>query len=431
MEITKEGKMILNFHWGQSKAWLSTARFPLILAGAQSGKTEFEPHWLYREIQKRGPGDYIAGSASFPLLDKKLLPVMERLFCLTKFNGAPWGKYRDSDRMIISRDEKSKIFFFTGLNPDAIESATAKAAVLDEAGQKAFRLGTWEAVQRRLAINQGRALLGTTPYDFGWLKTECYDRWRKGDKTFDVINFESIANPQFSREEFERLRATMPAWKFDMFYRGRYTKPAGLVYDSFDDATCIIDRFPIPKSWPVYVGHDFGSANPAALFFAQAPEDDLKNGQYHKGDLIAFYEYLPGKGRSVYEHTQEFKAETAGRNVVSRVGGNWNTEDEIRQLYTEHGWHIVRPKWQEVDKQIEVVYGMNSLSSVKIFRDLSHYIDQKLSFSYILDEKYEATDKYDSESEYHLLACERYILSTFRPETVSTGGRSTRSTSHF
>jgi len=396
-----------------------------------SGKTEFAPDWLDREIKAKGEGDYIVGSATFPLLDKKLLPVMTRYFCDIKFDGSTWGKYRDSDKMILSHNEKSKIFLFTGVNPDAIESATAKGGVLDECGQKQFRLGTWEAVQRRLAIFQGRCLLGTTPYDFGWLKTEVYDRWRNGDKTFEVINFESIENPAFPREEFERLRRTMPAWKFDMFFRGRFTKPAGLVYDSFDDATCIIDRFNIPKEWPIYVGHDFGQANPAALFYAMAAENDSARGQYMKGDLIAFYEYLPRQSRSIYEHVAEFKRITAGKNVVMRSGGNWTSEDEIRQGYTAHGWYIIKPKWKEVTTQIERVYALDSLHSVKIFRDLSHYVDQKLSFSYILNDKYDPTDKYDSESLFHLLACERYILSNFRPETITKGYNQIRQTFAF
>jgi hypothetical protein len=276
-------------------------------------------------------------------------------------------------------------------------------------GQKQFRLGTWEAVQGRLAIHQGRALLCTTPYDFGWLKTQIYDKWRAGDKTFDVISFESVENPAFPREEFERLRKVLAAWKFEMFYRGRFTKPAGLVYDVFDSSVDVIDRFPIPMDWPIYVGHDFGMANPAALFYAMNP----------MGELFAFHEYLPGRGRSVYDHVEQFKIITKDRHVVSRKGGNWTTEEEIRQAYTAQGWAIGKPKWKEVNTQIEKVYGLNALHKVKIFRDLTHYIDQKMSFSYELDDtSFEPTDKYDSESGYHLLAAERYICSDFTPETV-------------
>jgi len=61
---------------------------------------------------------------------------------------------------------------------------------------------------------------------------------------------------------------------------------------------------------------------------------------------------------------------------------------------------------------------LHRLNKVKVFRDLYNYLDQKLSFSYELDEKYQPTDKYEDEPKYHLLAAERYVLSSFTPETV-------------
>jgi hypothetical protein len=417
-EITPEGKMILNLHPGQTRAWLSKARFTAAIAGRQSGKTEFEPDWLHREIQTRGEGDYIVGSASFPLLDKKLLPVMEKLFCTI----LKWGKYRDSDRMILSNDEKSKIFFFTGVNPEAIESATAKAAVLDECGQKQFRLGTWEAVQGRLAIHEGRALMGTTPYDFGWLKTEIHDKFVGGDKTFNVVNFESIENPMFPRAEFERLSGTMPAWKFDMFYRGRFTKPAGLIYDAFDEMRCKIKRFPIPKEWPVYSGHDFGGANPAAMFYAQVklpipPEAPIS---LRLNDFVAFEEYLPGPGYSMSQHVDKFQRIVAGRSVIKSAGGS-HQEEEIRAGYRKHGWFITEPSVRDVEAGILKVYALHKTNMIFLFDDLRHYLDEILSYSRVLDEKYEPTDVIDDKSKYHLMDCERYIMSDFIPAFISDG----------
>ena len=412
-------KLRLNLHPGQQKVWLSQTRFPVLLAGTQFGKTVLEPDWLYREITTRGEGDYIVGSATFPLLGLKVLPEFQSLFC----DLLHWGDYKDDrmgNRIIQSNHDKSRIIFFSATNPEAIESATAKAAVLDEAGQKQFRQGTWEAVQRRLSINRGRCLFGTTLYQLGWLKTEVYDRAMAGDTDFEIIHGDSIDNPAFPPEEYERQKTILPRWKFDMFYRGRYSRPAGVVFDCFSEADDVIDRFEIPKSWLIYAGHDFGSANPAAMFYAHDPATGL---------FYAWQEYLPGQGRSVYEHVQEFKRMTAGYNVIERLGGNWTTEDEIRQAYTAQGWHIAKPKWKEVQKQYEVVYGLNSLHKVKVFRDLRYYLDEKTSFSYELDEKYQPTDKYDNEAAMHLLAAERYVLSRFTPETVTSNHPRVRTSS--
>ena len=163
------------------------------------------------------------------------------------------------------------------------------------------------------------------------------------------------------------------------------------------------------------------SANPAAMFYAQDPAT---------GIFYAYYEYLPGQGRSTYEHTEAFKAITKGYNVIARIGGNQTTEDEIRQGYTAHGWHIQAPKWKHVEKQIENVYALHKLNKVKVFSDLIHYLDQKMSFSYELDEKYQPTDKLEDEAKYHLLAAERYLLSDFTPETVAGTGR-TKTFRHY
>jgi len=348
------------------------------------------------------------------LLELKLLPefrlVFEQSFHL--------GEYLDSKKMFqFSRvlpggKDKSidptRIIFASATHPESIESATAKAAVLDECGQMQFQRGSHEAIVRRLSLHQGRILYGTTLYNAGWFIDEVYDAALRGDPDFELVQFDSTMNPAFPKEEYEKARATMPSWKFAMFCQGKFIRPTGLVYDSFDPAACIIPRFDIPKNWLVYVGHDFGKANPAAMFYAQDPAT---------GIFYAYQEYMPGS-RSTYNHAQEFKRMTAGYNVVARVGGNRTSEDEIRQGYTAHGWHIQMPKIKNVAEQIGRVYAMHKLNKVKVFSDLHNYLDQKKSFSYELDEKYQATDKYEDESKFHLLAAERYLLSDFTPETV-------------
>ena len=324
-----------------------------------------------------------------------------------------WGKYAEKSgtHVITSNNGKSRIIFFSATNPESIESATAKAAHLDEAGQKQFKLDTWEAVNRRLAINRGRILITTTLYTLGWLKTEVYDRWKSGDKDIEVIQFDSIANPAYPMEEYQRAKATMPPWKFAMFNRGRYETPAGLVHDSFS-ASDIIDRMPISKDWPVYVFHDFGIANPAALFVAVNPV----------GEYWYWHEYLPGAGKSVHDHVEAWLKIVSGYNVIARIGGN-HAEQETRDAYTAHGWHIIEPRQRSVPEQVNRVIGQERLHKIKVFRDLKNIIEEKLTFSYELDDKYQPTDKYDNEQDYHLLAAELYGHTYFTPETV-TGGQS-------
>jgi len=409
-EITPEGKYILNLHPGQTRAWESTARFPVMVAGTQAGKTCFEPDWLRREINHCGPGDYLVITATFPLLELKLLPEFRYVF-ETAFK---LGEYKEARKIIEFHDGQTRIIFGSATHPESVESATAKAAVMDEAGQRQFLLGTWEAVQRRLSLAQGRCLFGTTLYNAGWFINEVYEPAIRGEGGFELIQFDSIENPAFPLAEYERAMRTLPGWKFAMFYKGKYLRPAGLVYDSFDPAACKVARFDIPKNWLIYAGHDFGSANPAAMFYAQDPAT---------GIFYAFYEYLPGQGRSTYEHVEEFKRITHGYNVIARIGGNLTSEDGWRNDFTAHGWPIQPPKltMKRVENQIAAVYALHRLNKIIAFDDLHNYLDQKMSFSYVLDERYQPTDKLEDEQKYHLLAGERTLMSSFIPETVEAG----------
>ena len=262
---------------------------------------------------------------------------------------------------------------------------------------------------RRLSIAQGRVLFTTTLYGAGWFKNEIYDRWKAGDKDYDVIQFDSTENPAFPKEEFERARRVMPLWKFDLFYRARFAKAVGLIYDSFNEDTCRIPRFPIPTHWPRYVGHDFGGANPAAMFYAH----DRATGFFY-----AYHEYLPGAGRSTAEHVVEFKRRPAGVTVLKRAGGS-HQEEEIREAYRAHGWQIQEPKIHDVEAGIDRVYALHKLNKLFVFSDLYSYLSEKLSYSRKLSADYLPTDEIEEKSKYHLLDAERYILSDFTPETVA------------
>ena len=404
-EITPDGVLHLNPHPGQRRAWHSQARFIAMLAGTQGGKTTFGVDWLYREIQERGEGDYLAVTATFPLLELKMLPEFRSVF-ETMLN---LGSYNESKKLFTFHDGKTRVIFGSATNPESIESATALAAWLDEAGQKQFHRDTWEAVQRRLSIHQGRVLFTTTLYGAGWFKNEIYDRWKAGEKDYDVIQFDSTENPAFPQAEFERARRVMPSWKFDLFYRARFAKAVGLIYDAFNEDTCRIPRFPIPLDWPRYVGHDFGGANPAAMFYAHDPAT---------GYFYAYHEYLPGAGRSTAEHVTEFKRLTAGVTVLKRAGGS-HQEEEIREAYRAHGWQIQEPKVHAVEAGIDRVYALHKLNKLFVFGDLYNYLSEKLSYSRVLDGNFMATEEIEEKSKYHLMDSERYILSDFTPETVA------------
>ncbi len=392
-----ERGLCYRFHPGQLRAWESTKRFILVLAGTQGGKTSFGPLWLHREIQTCGPGDYLTVTPTYPLLALKALSEFMALFGRTLHLGTYAGS---PQRVFTFHDGLTRILFGHAQDPDALEAATAKAAWLDEAGQRKFRLGSWEAIQRRVAVHQGRVLLTTTPYNLGWLKQQLYDPWEAagGDHPdIDVIRFDSLENPAFPRAEFERARRTLPPWKFNLFYRALFTRPAGLIYDCFDEKRHKIPRFTIPGAWPRFLGLDFGGVNTAGIFYAQEPGT---------GRLFAYREYRAG-GKTAAGHVA---ALLDGEPMLPVAAGGSKSEGQWRDEFAAAGLPVYEPEVSDVEVGIDRVYGLHASGKLYVFADLAGYLEELATYSRELNERGEPTEKIADKSSFHLLDAARYIL---------------------
>ena len=427
----RKARMKFNFHAGQRRAWKSKKRFVTVLAGTQSGKTTFGPVWLYREIQRRGPGDYLVVTPTYPLLVKKALPEFLRLFK----RQLRLGDYQSQLKIFTfnacgnektfggPQTETTQIFFGHASDPESLESATAKAVWLDEAGQSKFKLGSWEAILRRLSIHEGRALITTTPYDLGWLKQLLWDPWTEAKHNhplIDVVRFDSTANPAFPKREFERARRELPAWKFDLFYRAIFSRPAGLIYGSFDETRHKIPRFAIPPEWPRFLGLDFGGVNTAGIFLAEE-----RVGLRPTGRLIAYREYLAGE-RSAAEHCVELMR---GEPRIPHCAGGSRSEGQWRREFAAggtvkgvrvQGLPIHGPGGTQNDAAVEVgidrVYAAFSRGQLLVFDDLVHFLDQVRRYSRELDDAGNPTAKIADKETFHVLDALRYIIGRLNPD---------------
>lgn len=403
----RQAKLQLNLHAGQFRAYTSEARFILVLAGTQSGKTCMAPHWLYREIQKRGPGDYLVATPTYKLLSLKALPEFLNLFEKT----LRLGDWRPSQSRFIFNERGMKatwpslptdaavnVLFGHAADPDSLESATAKAAWLDEAGQKSFKFGSWEAILRRLSISQGRILITTTPYTLGWLKSEVFDRARAGDKRYEVVNFKSIMNPTFPRQEYERARDTMPGWRFRMMYDGQFEFPAGMIYDCWSDDFHLVPVEYAPEpNWERYVGLDFGGVNTAAVFLAKIPGTDR---------YMVYDEYHAGS-RTAAEHAAEIIKRVPDQPMKC-IGGA-SSEDQWRLEFTRARLPVVAPDQFDVEVGISRVYSLLKEKRLIVRRNCSRLIDQLMSYARETDEFGNPTEKIEDKETYHLADALRYI----------------------
>lgn len=410
----ESGKAVLDIsdHLGQTRAWDSFARFIFIIAGTQSGKTSFGPWWLWREIENCGTGDYLAATANYDLFKLKMLPEMEKIY-----EGLFGWNFVKSDRVFESKEKLSlpneptrpakRIILRSANAAGGLESSSAEAAWLDECGHPDFKIDAWEAVQRRLSLSEGRVLGTTTPYNMGWLKTEIYDKWKAGDPAFEIIQFKSIMNPAFPREEYERMRNILQAWKFKMFYDGEFERPAGLIYDCFIDALHTCPRFALPDRWQRYLGIDFGGVNTAGLFYAQEPGTNK---------LYLYRTYKAGS-RTAEEHTREL---LKGEPMIPFAVGGSKSEDQWRSEFKAAGLPVRPPDIKDVEVGIDRVYEAHKKNELIVFDDLKEYLEQKHTYSRVVDASGNPTEKIEDKESFHYMDGERYIVGFLKKKGFGT-----------
>lgn len=387
-------KVKLHLHPGQTRAWESERRFTFIYAGTQGGKTSFEPWWLRREISSRGDGDYLAVTATYDLLKLKFLPEMQHVFC----DLFQWG-YSASERTIW-KERKPRLFdriiLRSAESEGGLESATAKAAVLDECGLEGFSLRAWEAIQRRLSLNQGRVLGGTTLYNLGWTKSEIYDRWIAGDKDYLVVQFASVINPKFPQQEYERAKSTLPTWKFNMMYLGEFSRPPGLIYGDITQDH-YIKPFEIPPTWPRYIGIDPGPNHTAAVWIAEDPQTKC---------YYLYREYLDGD-KTTREHVASVTGLSKGENV-HRWSLGQKSEKQYRLDWKAEGIYVHEPEITEVDPGIDRVISLIKEKRFYIFDNLTGCKEQFGMYSRKVDDNGQVTTEIKDKEKYHFMDAIRY-----------------------
>jgi len=234
-------------------------------------------------------------------------------------------------------------------------------------------------------------------------------RW----KTF---HFTSFQNPKLSEEALAEISSDMStdAYRREILAEDDEIESSWMVYSKFNDK-CKIKRFHIPESWPVISGHDFGIANPAALFVAKVKLPIPEGAPLRYGDYVIFREYSPGAGYSTVQHIEKFKEITAKYLVEQSIGGNLTTEEEIRTGYGAQGWPISAPPKHKsrVNVQIDGVTALMEMDKLYIFEDLYGLLGQIYNCMWELDEN-KPTNKVKNEAKYHLAACLRY-LTTYLP----------------
>jgi hypothetical protein len=228
-------------------------KFSGLIAGTGSGKTFFLPRWLWVRMNQFPGHEWILSAPTIPMMERNPWK-----YCIDYFDQERI-KYKKNETKLRIRTSLGVIHFISAETPERMQGIHAKGVIGDEAGM--YSRQWWDIALQRVAFYQGQILLLTTPYALNWLKTEVYDNFLAGDTDFYLENPTSIDNPFYPKAEFERAKKRLPEWKFKMLFQGQFTKPAGLIYPTYQ----IVDDFDIPKDWIKIRGLDFGFNHPNAI----------------------------------------------------------------------------------------------------------------------------------------------------------------------
>ncbi len=343
-----------------------------------------------------------------------------------------------TERYIERPGTKNRIRAKTAWDADSLRGDWADLIIFDE--WQLSNEDAWEVVGAPMLIdNNGDAVFIYTPPSLRSAGvSKAHDprhaakmfKMALSDPAWAAFHFTSFDNPHISTEGLAAVSKDMSRMSYlqEILAEDDELSASHLVYGAWSDA-CKCKRFEIPASWPVYSGHDFGSANPAALFLARVklplPSNAPSGMRY--GDIVSWHEYLPGKGLSTQLNVDAFKETTKGRTVTS-AGGNHN-EDGSRGDYTKSGWAISEPPigaegGPSLKRQVDRVVALMEAGKYWVFEDNVFELAELASCAWKYDKEGVKTNEIDGEARFHLSACRRYILSLndFTPETVSGGG---------
>lgn len=380
------GKVTL--HKYQGEAMLSPARFIGLIAGSGGGKTFFGPIWLLREVRNHPQDSFFVIAPTFPLFNRATLPEFRRRF---DFEPGIRGRYKEQKKE-YRLGSGGVVYFGSADRPDSLEGGQVRAAHIDEAGQ--IKLASWQAIQRRLGVKMGRCLLTTTPYSLNWLKTDFYDRWKAGDSDYDVIQFRSVDNPYYPRQEYERAKRTLDRRVFEMRYDALFRKMAGLVYAEFTNRN--IKEPAGVKFKRVIAGVDWGFyPDPAAI---------ILHGEDSQGRIWVFYEYY-----HLRKTPDEVCAVAKKLNKDHSVETFWCGQDEPGsiEMFRKAGLNAKANKVMSVAEGQGAMTDLIKNNALLVSKNCPNWLDE-------VETHYYPEGKAKPEGSNHALSASRYAIVNMR-----------------
>jgi PBSX family phage terminase large subunit len=237
-------------------------RFKIIVGGRRAGKTKsaFQEMLRYALSHPDSLCWWVAptynearevGFAEFEAYREQLQPVIVR---------------ENQSIMRVAFKNGSTIYWKGADRRDSLRGRGINFLCVDEAAF--LEEDTWRKVLRpALADKQGKAILTTTPNGRNWFHYLYQQSSRNDRQTYKTYHWTSFNNLLLTHEELQDLKEDLSPIDYRQEILAEFVTKAGQVYDDFGEENIVYDFKPDPQIHDIYIGADFGFANPAAFVF--------------------------------------------------------------------------------------------------------------------------------------------------------------------
>lgn len=336
----------LDFRGGASQLLASTAGEAMLSGPAETGKTIGSLVKLHNLATKYPNSQWAIMRKTYASTVASVVQSFKRkVLTLAKFDVEPYGGERPQ---WFDYPNGSRIWVGGMDNPSKVLSQELDGVYVNQCEE--LELEDWETLSTRTT---GRA--GNVPYPQLW--GDCNPgpptHWilqRRNEKKLAFFESRHEDNPSLFRPDgtiteqgkrtLEKL-GNLTGVRLQRLRFGKWVQAEGTVYEGYDAAVHLIDRFEIPGDWPRYRVIDFGYVNP---FVCQWWAAD------HDGRLYRYREIYMTK-RTVATHAQLINALSSGESYVATIADH---DAEDRATLAENGIHTT-PADKDISTGIQSV----------------------------------------------------------------------------
>lgn len=207
----------------------------------------------------------------------------------------------------------SYLYFKGADNERSLRGRGLTYLVMDEAAFIDPKIWT-QVLFPALTDQQGKALLVSTPNGRNWF----YDQWQaaKQRTSWGKFHWPTHMNPLITQEELDQSMSMISEADFQQEFLAEFVTREGMVYDDFSDDNTLQQYTPDPIRDTIYLGVDFGYANPSAICFMAVNEQN---------EVIQFDEI----------YGTRYTIEELEQAIIETLYNNGLEPQDVKAIYTD------------------------------------------------------------------------------------------------